>query len=130
MSMHPLHAKALHRLDDSAVAMTKRKFDIAYVIAKNNMAFLNMACLCELEERHGVDLGRGYKNNRACAEFIDYIAVAESTGITLPSYVGTLAYRPMVALMREMWRTKFFWRSTVISVAQKGKSMFAANFSQ
>ena len=33
-----------------------------------------MGMLCELEERHGVDLGNGYKNDMACASFVDYIA--------------------------------------------------------
>ena len=36
----------------------KRKFDIAYLIAKHNLAFTKMGPLCELEERHGVDLGQ------------------------------------------------------------------------
>ena len=29
--------------------------------------------LCELEERQGVDLGRGYKNDQACTTFVEYI---------------------------------------------------------
>lgn len=33
-----------------------------------------MKHLCELEERHGVNLGEGYKNNHACATFVKYIA--------------------------------------------------------
>ena len=74
-------ARALHRLDDSAAAITKRKFDIAYVIAKNNLAFQKMGPLCELEERHGVDLGQGYKNNQACAEFIDFIALEQQQNL-------------------------------------------------
>ena len=47
------------------------KFEIAYVICKENMAFMKMAPLCALEERHGVDLGSGYKNDQACAEFVE-----------------------------------------------------------
>ena len=38
------------------------------------MAFAKMGVLCKLEERHGVDLGQGYKNDKACASFVDYIA--------------------------------------------------------
>ena len=34
-----------------------------------------MKPLCELEERHGVDLGQGDKNVQACAPFVDYIAI-------------------------------------------------------
>ena len=33
-----------------------------------------MKPLCELEERHGVDLGAWYKNDDACATFVNYIA--------------------------------------------------------
>ena len=72
---YTLIARALHRLDDLAAALTKRKFNIAYIIAKNNLAFQKMGPLCELEERHGIYLGQGYKNNQACAEFIDFIAL-------------------------------------------------------
>ena len=54
-------AKALHRLDSAALATMKRKFDIAYFIAKEGLPFTKMAPLCELEERHDVNLGTGYK---------------------------------------------------------------------
>ena len=67
-------AKALYKLDTDAELKVKRKFDIAYLIAKENLAFSKMKPLCELEERHGVDLGQGYKNDQACATFVDYIA--------------------------------------------------------
>jgi len=33
-----------------------------------------MGPICELEEKHGVDLGSGYKNDQACATFVSYIA--------------------------------------------------------
>ena len=67
-------AKALHKLDDGATGRLKRKFDVAYLIAKQNLAFSKMTPLCELEERHGVDLGESYKNSKSCAVFTDYIA--------------------------------------------------------
>ena len=56
---------------------TKRKFDIAYFIAKEHLAFAKMGPLCELQERHGIDLGTGYKNQKACATFIDFIALEQ-----------------------------------------------------
>lgn len=37
------------------------------------MAFEKMKPLCELEERHSVKLGNGYKNDHACATFTEYI---------------------------------------------------------
>ena len=33
-----------------------------------------MKSLCDLEERHGVNLGNGYKNYHACATFVKFIA--------------------------------------------------------
>ena len=41
------------------------------------MAFSKIAALCELQERHGVDLGSGYKNEKACAMFVDYISLEQ-----------------------------------------------------
>lgn len=51
-----------------------RKFDIAYMLAKGKLAFTKMPSICELEQRHGVNLGMGYKNNQACGTFIEFIA--------------------------------------------------------
>ena len=60
-------------MDASTRDRTKRKFDVAYLIAKEKPAFTKMAPICELEERHGVDLGAGYKNDQACATFTEFI---------------------------------------------------------
>ena len=67
-------AKALSTLDASSEQRLKRKFEIAYMLCKQNLPFTKMAPICELEERHGVDLGSGYKNDQACATFVGYIA--------------------------------------------------------
>ena len=64
-------AASLHKLDAAGMDTTKCKFDIAYLIAKENLAFIKMAPLCELLERHGVNLGTGYKNEKVCATFVD-----------------------------------------------------------
>lgn len=61
-------------LNSDAEQKLIRKFEIAYLICKERMAFLKMAPLCELEEKHGVNLGSGHKNNQACADFVDHIA--------------------------------------------------------
>ena len=74
-------AKALSTLDADTETKLKRKFEIVYLICKEGMAFTKMAPLCELEEKHGVDLGAGYKNNQACAIFVDYIARAQREGL-------------------------------------------------
>ena len=58
---------------DTEVRM-KKKFDLTYFLCKENLAFNKMSSLCELEEKHSVDLGSGYKNNQACTAFLEYIA--------------------------------------------------------
>lgn len=69
-------ARALTNLpmDERSKQRTKRKFEISFVIAKEKLAFTKMKALCSLEERHGVDLGPGYRNDHACSTFIEYIA--------------------------------------------------------
>ena len=44
------------------------------MLAKEKLVFTKMASICELEERHGVNFGAGYKNDQACATFIEFIA--------------------------------------------------------
>ena len=61
-------------MDESTEVMLKPKFDIAYFIAKERMAFTKMKPLCDLEERHGVDLGAQYKNDIACSIIVSYTA--------------------------------------------------------
>ena len=66
-------ARSFFHMDSEAEAKIKRKFDLAYVMAKENIAFTKMKPLCQLEERHGVDLGETYKTDMVCS-FVDYIA--------------------------------------------------------
>ena len=63
---YTLIARALSTLDPNTASKLKRKFEVAYLICKGGLAFTKMSALCELEEKHGVDLGAGYKNNQAC----------------------------------------------------------------
>ena len=51
-----------------------QKFDIAYFVAFEQLSFTKYSGLCELETRHGVDLGSAYFHNNACMEFTHYIA--------------------------------------------------------
>ena len=71
----------LSTMDEAAREKMKRKFDVAFVLAKNNLPMNKMRAICDLEERHGVDLGQGYKNNQACATFIEYIAMEQKQGL-------------------------------------------------
>ena len=51
----------------------KKKFDLAYFMAKGGIAFNKMQALCKFEERNGVALGEGYKNDLDCATFTGFI---------------------------------------------------------
>ena len=68
-------ARALSVLDSDTKAKLVKKFQIADMIAKENMAFKKMEPLCQLEKLHGVELGHEYLNNQACADFIDFIGL-------------------------------------------------------
>ena len=50
MSPSMRRSQSLHKLDTTGMDTTKRRFDIAYLIAKENLAFTKMAPLCELQE--------------------------------------------------------------------------------
>ena len=63
-------------MDAATAGSLKRKFDVAYMIAKGKMAFTKMKPLCKLE-LHTVDLGSGYKNNQACATFMEFITLEQ-----------------------------------------------------
>ena len=80
-------ARALSTLDQDTASKLKRKFEIAYLICKEGLAFTKMSALCEHEEKHGVDLGAGYKNNQAC---VDYIAQAQREALGLYMYAECL----------------------------------------
>ena len=74
-------AKALSTLDPDTASKLKRKFEIAYMLCKEGLAFTKMEAVCELEEKHGVNLGTGYKNNQACATFVEYTAQSQREGL-------------------------------------------------
>ena len=58
-------AKALHTFDSDAEGKLKHKFDIAFFISKENVAFAKMGVLCDLEERHGVACGSKYNTRKS-----------------------------------------------------------------
>ena len=47
----------LSSMDEVTRVKLKRKFEISYLIAKGNMAFKKMKPLCNIKEKHGVDIG-------------------------------------------------------------------------
>ena len=70
-------ARALSRVSEEERARLKRKFDVAYFVANEKLSFKKYAGICDLEKRHGMDLGTTYMNDVACKTFIHFIAEAE-----------------------------------------------------
>ena len=69
-------AQALCTLTDEERKKLRCKFDIAYFIAKGQLSLTKYPRLCELEARHGVNLGGVYLNYNAGKEFTHFIAKA------------------------------------------------------
>ncbi len=75
-------AKAVTTLDGAAEERVKKKFNIAYFLCKEHLAFAKMNAICKLQETHGIDLGTGYKNEKACAYFVRYIGQSLKESLT------------------------------------------------
>ena len=56
-------------MDPTMRDRVKKKFDITFVLAKEQIPFLKYPVVHELEERHGVDLGLIYKNRNSVNMF-------------------------------------------------------------
>ena len=67
-------ARALSVMSEEERVILRYKFDIAYFVATEQLAFKKYPKLCELESRHGVKLGASYRNVNACKEFIHLFA--------------------------------------------------------
>ena len=66
-------ARSFMHGDERAAAQVKKKFEVAYFVAKEELSFLKYPAILKLEEMHGVDVGQANRNDKNCAEFIDYI---------------------------------------------------------
>ena len=55
-------------MDEATCTRTKRKLDVAYMTAKENLPFTKMKAVCELEEWHGTELGQGFFSDEAHQE--------------------------------------------------------------
>ena len=61
-------------MDQELRETLQHKYEVVYFIAKENLAFSKMQPLCELEERHGVQLESGNRNYLVCSTFVEFIA--------------------------------------------------------
>ena len=55
------------------LATTKIKFEVAYFIAKEELPLAKYEQIVQLEEKHGVEIGKAYRNRKSCAKFISSI---------------------------------------------------------
>lgn len=58
--------RALRQLNKEVVSKLEKLFDIAYFVTKIEMPFTMYSHLCLQEEKHAVDLGQTYRNDKAC----------------------------------------------------------------
>ncbi len=72
---------ALSTLPEDEKVRPRHKFDIAYFVATEKMSFRKYPHICELEARHGVDIGIRYTTETAAKSFIHYIAESRRQGL-------------------------------------------------
>ena len=66
--------QSLSMISEEEQQKLKLKFDIAYFVATEHIAYQKYPKLCELQIRHGVNLGTSYLNENSAKEFVQYIA--------------------------------------------------------
>ena len=70
-------ARRITVMDNATKERIKRKFDISFVLAKENLAFTKYPLIYKLEQRHGVDLGQAYQGRESAQIFAHYIAQSQ-----------------------------------------------------
>ena len=60
-------------MQSTDLARTKTKFKVAYFVAKEELPLSKYPQLLNLEEKHGVDLGKAYRSDKSCNMFIAHI---------------------------------------------------------
>ena len=53
--------------------LTKKKFETAYFVVKEELPIIKFTMILKLEEKHGVALGEAYRNNMSDSMMIDFI---------------------------------------------------------
>ena len=67
-------AKALNQMSEGDRKTLRVKFDIAHFVATQRLAFANYPALCQLESKHGVEVGTTYHKENAGKTFCHFIA--------------------------------------------------------
>ena len=92
-----------------------KKFEVAHVIAKEELPHSLFAKLLILEESHGVELGTAYRNCNYAGKIIDYISekLANDLKVALTNanfYILTIfCLQPFEVLYKFSWNNDFLW---------------------
>ena len=77
IKMYSPLARCLLSMDETTKKRMEKKFDIAYLLAKENLAFMKYPAVYQLEAKHNVDLGIAYKTKESAKSFVHYIAESQ-----------------------------------------------------
>ena len=64
----------LQEIPQDTRSKLRKKFEIAYFVATQKLAYSKYPAICELEKHHGVNIGSTYLNSNACKTFCKFIA--------------------------------------------------------
>ena len=76
-------AMALSNLPDKEREKLRIKFDIAYFVAQEKLSFRKYSSICELEAKHGVNVGTTYCTETAGKSFVHFIAESKRQELAL-----------------------------------------------
>lgn len=69
-----LVTQGLSKMNQEDIDNTRKKFEVAYFIAKEELPLVKYEQLLKLEEKHGVEFGVAYRNHKSCGVFINFIS--------------------------------------------------------
>ena len=93
---------AITSLSHKDRAELHKKFDIVFLLAKEKLSFHKYPSICELEERHDVQLGSTYRTEKAARSLCHYIAQCQRLQL-----VETVKFFHCCLMERQMLQT---WR--------------------
>ena len=70
----PTIVSMLQEIPQDTRSKLRKKFEIAYFVATQKLAYSKYPAICELEKHHGVNIGSTYLNSNACKTFCKFIA--------------------------------------------------------
>ena len=101
--------KALQQIPESDKKTLRIKFDIAHFVVTQRLPFPNYPTLCQLEAKHGIDVGTAYRNQNAGKMFCHFIAESKTEQLVEKlAKAQFFQFSWMVRLTLEILMTKCF----------------------